>query len=102
MVTDTNKDLGGDGTGLGTAGLVVIVLVALAVLGLLLSFVFRRYRMATIHVRESNKSSDGNLPEADGSTSLAVPSHTQTFESDPDEKTEDLPQVQAVDSGHLA
>ena len=96
-LTDVPSHRGGNGVGLGTGGMVSIILVALFFLSVLLAFVFRRHaQTATTHVTDSLKTSDGNLYDADGSN-LAIP--TQTFESDRD--PDDL-KIHAVDSGHLA
>lgn len=71
-------------TGTGTAGIIVIVLSILVVMGLLgkvLMIVLRRRRqLAETHVVEQTKSSDGNLHDPDGEN-LELPA-PKTFESD--------------------
>lgn len=96
-MTSAKVDRGGDGTGLGTAGVVSIILVALFILGLALGFLYRRHAQhAATHVIDASKSSDGNIHDAEGSN-MVVP--TDTFESD---SGGDESKIHAVDSGHLA
>lgn len=102
----TNGDRGGDGTGLGTVGLVIIILAAVVVMGTAFALFLRRHNQhATTHVIDTTKSSDGNLADPDGDNLVAMP--TQTFESDKsnhtdDEEEIDAAQITTVDSGHLA
>ena len=100
--SDAKQDRGGDGTGLGTAGVFIIIVLAMSVMGGAFALFLRRRRQhATSHVIETTKSSDGNLPDANGEN-LTLP--TRTFETvgSKHDDDDDEPQITAVDSGHLA
>ena len=99
----SQQDRGGDGTGLGTVGVILIIALAMAVMGAAFALFLRRRQHTTTHLRESTKSSDGNLPDADGDN-LGLPMPTRTFESvgNSHDEDEDIAEITAVDSGHLA
>lgn len=82
--------------------MVCIILLALAIMGGGFAFLLRRQRqLATTHTIEPTKASDGNLPEAEGSESLSMP--TRTFESDGTHHNEhDDEELKIADSGQMA
>jgi hypothetical protein len=80
----SDKSTASSSTGVGTGGVILIVLSVLVVLGIvgkILMVVFRRRReMNESHVMENTKSSDGNLHDPVGEN-LDLPT-PQTFDSD--------------------
>ena len=97
-VNNTEQQRGGDGTGMGTPGLVLIILLAISVLSAILVVAVRRQRQhAETHVIETTKSSDGHLPDADGSTLEVAPTKSFSIDGEHDDVG-----IQTVDSGHLA
>ena len=75
----------------------------MVVLGGAFAAFLRHRHNSTTHFRESTKSSDGNLPDADGDN-LGLPMPTRTFESvgNSRDEDEDVAQITAVDSGQMA